>query len=81
MCLNDNDHTAHEEPRATDEQPDMPRARPAIVIHPPERDGDRDTLIAALAAAVVAIARERAAGASGSSPDTSAPYGSTVKTA
>jgi hypothetical protein len=81
MCLNDNDHFPAELLSASDEQPDMPRARPAIIIHPPERDGDRDTLIAALAAAVVAIARERAAGATGSSPDTSAPYGSTVKTA
>jgi len=81
MCLNDNDHTAHEEPSATDEQPDMPRARPAIVILPPERDGDRDRLIAALAAAVVAMARERAASASDPSLDTSLPHRSTAKTA
>ena len=81
MCLNDNDHTAHEEPSATDEQPDMPRARPAIVIHPPQRDGDRDKLIAALAAAVVAIARERAASTSEPSLDTNPSHGSTAKTA
>ena len=81
MCLKDKDNNTAEQSSAVDEQPTMRRARPAIIIHPPERDGDRDTLIAALAAAVVAIARERAAGAAGPSPDTSAPYGSTVKTA
>jgi hypothetical protein len=81
MCLKNSDKQSVEQSSAVDEQPDMRRARPAIVIHPPERDGDRDRLIAALAAAVVAIARERAAGAAGPSPDTSAPYGSTVKTA
>ena len=81
MCLKDENNTLAEQSSAAQEQPDMRRVRPAIVIHPPERDGDRDTLIAALAAAVVAIARERAAGAAGPSPDTSAPYGSTVKTA
>ena len=81
MCLKNKDNHSAEESSAGDEQPTMRRARPAIIIHPPEHDGDRDTLIAALAAAVVAIARERAAGASGPSPDTSAPYGSTVKTA
>jgi hypothetical protein len=81
MCLNNNDHTSHAEPSATDEQPDMPRARPAIVILPPERDGDRDRLIAALAAAVVAIARERAASVSEPSLDTSSPHQSTAKTA
>ena len=81
MCLKDQDNHSAEQSSAVDEQPTMRQARPTIIIHPPERDGDRDTLIAALAAAVVAIARERAADASGSSPNTSAPYGSTVKTA
>jgi hypothetical protein len=81
MCLKNSDKQSVEQSSAVDEQPDMRRARPAIVIHQPERDGDRDRLIAALAAAVVAIARERAAGAAGPSPDTSVPYGSTVKTA
>jgi len=81
MCLKNSDKQSVEQSSAVDEQPDMRRARPAIVIHPPERDGDRDRLIAALAAAVVAIARERAADAAGPSPDTRAPYGSTVKTA
>jgi hypothetical protein len=81
MCRKNKDTQTAEQSSATDEQPTMREARPAIIIHPPERDGDRDTLIAALAAAVVAIARERAAGASSPSPDTSAPCGSTVKTA
>jgi hypothetical protein len=81
MCRKDKDTHSAEQASAVDEQSTMREARPAIIIHPPERDGDRDTLIAALAAAVVAIARQRAAGATGSSPDTSAPYGSTVKTA
>ncbi len=81
MCLNDHDHNHTEQSSAIDEQPDMPRARPAIVILPPERDGDRDRLIAALAAAVVAIARERAASAFDPSLDTSSPHRSTAKTA
>ena len=81
MCLKNSDKQSVEQSSAVDEQPDMRRARPAIVIHPPERDGDRDRLIAALAAAVVAIARERAACASDPSLDTNPLHGSTVKTA
>jgi hypothetical protein len=81
MCLKNSDKQSVEHSSAVDEQPDMRRARPAIVIHPPERDGDRDRLIAALAAAVVAIARERAACASDSSLDTNPSHGSTAKTA
>jgi len=81
MRSEDTHNAATGQPVDSDGQSDMRRARPAIVIHPPERDGDRDTLIAALAAAVVAIARERATGASGPSLDASTPYGSKVKTA
>ena len=81
MCLKNSDKQSVEQSSAVDEQPDMRRARPAIVIHPPERDGDRDRLIAALAAAVVAIARERAACASDPSLDTNPSHGSTAKTA
>ena len=65
----------------SDDQPTMKRARPAIVIHPPEQDGDRDKLIAALAAAVVAIARARAGRASDPPLDAPATYGATVKSA
>ena len=65
----------------SDDQPNMKRARSAIVIHPPEHDGDRDKLIAALAAAVVAIARERAGCASDPPLDAPATYGSPVKSA
>jgi hypothetical protein len=81
MCLKNSDKQSVEQLSAVDEQPDMRRARPAIVIHPPERDGDRDRLIAALAAAVVAVARERAACASDPSLDTNPSHGSTAKTA
>jgi len=81
MCLKNSDKQSVEQSSAVDEQPDMRRARPAIVIHPPERDGDRDRLIAALAAAVVAIARERAACASDPSLDTNPSHRSTAKTA
>jgi|RhiMetdeSRZDD1v2_1073273.scaffolds.fasta_scaffold2651614_1 hypothetical protein len=81
MCLKNSDKQSVEQSSAVDEQPDMRRARPAIVIHPPERDGDRDRLIAALAAAVVAVARERAACASDPSLDTNPSHGSTAKTA
>jgi len=81
MCLKNSDKQSVEQSSAVDEQLDMRRARPAIVIHPPERDGDRDRLIAALAAAVVAIARERAASASDPSLDTSLSHQSTAKTA
>ncbi len=81
MCLKNSDKQSVEQSSAVDEQPDMRRARPEIVIHPPERDGDRDRLIAALAAAVVAVARERAACASDPSLDTNPSHGSTAKTA
>ncbi len=36
-----------------------PDQKPAITFYPPERDGDRDRLVGALAAAVLAIARQR----------------------
>jgi len=72
---------AAEEAVVSDDQPTMKRARSAIVIHRPEHDGDRDKLIAALAAAVVAIARERAGCASDPPLDAPTTYGSTVKSA
>ena len=65
----------------SDEMNTMKRARSAIVIHPPEHDGDRDKLIAALAAAVVAIARERAGRADDPRLDAPVTYGATVKSA
>jgi len=70
-----------EEAVVSDDQPTMKRARSAIVIHPPEHDGDRDKLIAALAAAVVAIARERAGRVSDPPLDAPVTYGATVKSA
>jgi hypothetical protein len=81
MCLKDEDNTPAEQPSGAEQHPAMRRTRPAIIIHPPERDGDRDRLIAALAAAVVAIARERAACASDPSLDTNPSRDSTAKTA
>ena len=81
MRSEDKEPTPPEQPAATDEQHTMRRARPAIVIYPPERDGDRDTLIAALAAAVVAIARERAQSATESSLDAPTIHRPTVKSA
>ena len=81
MPPKDNDKVAAEQPVISDDQPTMKRARPAIVIHPPEHDGDRDKLIAALAAAVVAIARERAGHAPDPPLDAPVTYGTTVKSA
>jgi hypothetical protein len=81
MRSKDKDDDSAEQAVVSDDQPSMKRARSAIVIHPPEHDGDRDKLIAALAAAIVAIARERAGCASDPSLDASNSYGSTVKSA
>lgn len=81
MSTEESGDRSDETERPSDEQPPVKRPRPAIVIHPPEQDGDREKLIAALAAAVVAIARARAGAASEPSPDTPGPYGPTVKSA
>ncbi len=81
MATEDSGDCSDETEHRPDEQPPVKRPRPAIVIHPPEQDGDREKLIAALAAAVVAIARARAGAASESSRDTPGPYGPTVKSA
>jgi hypothetical protein len=81
MRSKDKDDDSAEQAIVSDDQPKMKRARSAIVIHPPEQDGDRDKLIAALAAAVVAIARERVGRASDPPLDAPNSYGSTVKSA
>lgn len=81
MSVKQRDDNSAEQAVVSNDQPIMKRERSAIVIHPPEHDGDRDKLIAALAAAVVAIARERAGRASDSPLDAPATYGATVKSA
>jgi len=59
MHSDSTDDSAAGKPIASDTEATMKRLRLPITIRPPERDGDRDKLIAALAAAVVAIARAR----------------------
>ena len=81
MCANDKDNPAtNQSDNVSDQEATTRNKRTAIIIHQPERDGDRDQLIAALAAALVAIARQQAARQSRGSPD-SRPPGSNVHTA
>ena len=60
MAIDPDPDSAERPPNDAPAEAAMQRTRPPITIRPPERDGDRDALIAALAAAVVAIARQRA---------------------
>jgi hypothetical protein len=62
MCENNPDSPAVKPSDASEQEITMQRKRPAIAMYPPKRDGDREQLIAALAAALIAIARQQAAG-------------------
>jgi hypothetical protein len=81
MAIDSDPDSAERPPIDAPAEAAMQRTRPPITIRPPERDGDRDALIAALAAAVVAIARQRAAHSADSSHDAAQQRPGTVKTA
>ena len=75
-----NDQEAGQGPAVSETQTSMKRPPPPITILSPQHDGNRDALIAALAAAVVAIARRQAASASAMTRETKEPGAGTVRT-
>jgi hypothetical protein len=81
MECDSDDESALSPSLATPSEATMQHTQPPITIRPPEHDGDRAVLIAALAAAIVAIAQERAGTAAKSAPRVPEPRTRTVHTA